>query len=147
MSKAADAMAGALADCGDRAHLPKFARGRTLKWRRYLSQGRLSFWSSAQMKSGPKLTRMAIQVDGGPAPGINGVIAAATIEALHHQVEVFGMRDGNQWIMKGVEPLIKLSGFEPSRVPDFHAWVKAGHCKFIKPLEMDNVIYIPFKGG
>jgi len=99
------------------------------------------------MKSGPKLKRMAIQVGGGPAPGINGVIAAATIEALQRQVEVFGMRDGNQWIMKGVEQLIKLSGFETSQVPDFHAWVKAGHCKFIKPLEMDNVIYIPFKGG
>lgn len=99
------------------------------------------------MKSGPKLKRMAIQVGGGPAPGINGVIAAATIEALHHQVEVFGMRDGNQWIMKGAQQLIKLSGFDPANVLDFHAWVKAGHCKFIKPLELDKVIYIPFKGG
>lgn len=99
------------------------------------------------MASGPKLKRLAILVGGGPAPGINGVISAATIEALHHHVEVFGMRDGNQWIMKGVNELIKLSGYEPAQVPDFYAWVKAGHCKFIKPLELDNVVYIPFKGG
>jgi 6-phosphofructokinase len=99
------------------------------------------------MTSGPKLKRMAILVGGGPAPGINGVISAATIEALNHGVEVFGMRDGNNWIMKGATELIKLSGDDPAKVTDFYAWVKAGKCKFIKPLELDNVIYIPFKGG
>lgn len=99
------------------------------------------------MSSGPKLRRMAILVGGGPAPGINGVISAATIEALNNGVEVFGIRDGNQWIMKGVAELIKQSGHDPAKVGDFYEWVKAGHCKFIKPLEIDNVIYIPFKGG
>ncbi len=99
------------------------------------------------MNSGSKLKRMAVLVGGGPAPGINGVISAATIEARNNHVEVFGMRDGNQWIMKGVSELIKLSGFDPAAVPDFYSWVKAGHCKFIKPLEIENVIYIPFKGG
>jgi 6-phosphofructokinase len=99
------------------------------------------------MTSGPNLKRMAIQVGGGPAPGINGVISAATIEGHQHKVEVFGMRDGNKWIMKGVDQLITLSGDDPAKVPDFYAWVKAGRCKFIKPLELDNVIYIPFKGG
>ena len=71
------------------------------------------------MKSGPKLKRMAIQVGGGPAPGINGVIAAATIEALHHQVEVFGMRDGNQWIMKGVDAIDQALGFRAVAGPRF----------------------------
>jgi len=99
------------------------------------------------MSTGPKLRRMAILVGGGPAPGINGVISAATIEALNNGVEVFGLRDGNQWIMKGPNELIRLSGFDPANVPDFHNWVRAGHCKYIKPLEIDNVIYIPFKGG
>ncbi len=99
------------------------------------------------MNSGSKLKRLAILVGGGPAPGINGVISAATIEARNNHVEVFGMRDGNQWIMQGVDQLIKLSGGDPAKVTDFHAWVKAGHCKFIKPLEIENVIYIPFKGG
>lgn len=96
---------------------------------------------------GPKLKRMAILVGGGPAPGINGVIAAATIEALQNGVEVFGIRDGNQWIMKGVPEMIRLSGKKPDEVPDLHAWCKSGGCKFIKPLELENVIYIPFKGG
>lgn len=38
--------------------------------------------------------RMAILVGGGPAPGINGVISAATIEAVHRGYRVFGITDG-----------------------------------------------------
>lgn len=49
------------------------------------------------MKSG----RLGILVGGGPAPGINGVIAAATIEAIHHDLEVVGLLDGYSWLVKG----------------------------------------------
>jgi 6-phosphofructokinase 1 len=45
--------------------------------------------------------RMALLVGGGPAPGINGVISAATIEARNNGIEVVGMQDGFQWLMKG----------------------------------------------
>ena len=38
--------------------------------------------------------RLAIVVGGGPAPGINGVISAVTIEADHRGFEVIGVRDG-----------------------------------------------------
>lgn len=53
--------------------------------------------------------RMAILVGGGPAPGINSVIGAATIRAQLDGVEVLGVRDGFEWLMQGnvdhVDPL------------------------------------------
>ena len=45
--------------------------------------------------------RMAILVGGGPAPGINSVISAATIRGALEGVEVLGIRDGFEWIMHG----------------------------------------------
>jgi 6-phosphofructokinase 1 len=44
---------------------------------------------------------MAILVGGGPAPGINSVISAATIRGVLEGVEVVGIRDGFEWIMRG----------------------------------------------
>jgi 6-phosphofructokinase len=38
--------------------------------------------------------RFGILVGGGPAPGINAVISAATIQAMNHGFEVVGIRDG-----------------------------------------------------
>src|SRR5258708_31120523 len=43
--------------------------------------------------------RLALLVGGGPAPGINGVISAVTIEARNHGTEVIGIQDGFQWLM------------------------------------------------
>ena len=40
---------------------------------------------------------LAVLVGGGPSPGINAVIAAATIEARNHGLRVFGCRDGFKW--------------------------------------------------
>ena len=45
--------------------------------------------------------RLGILVGGGPAPGINSVIAAATIRSILEGVEVVGIRDGFEWIMQG----------------------------------------------
>lgn len=42
--------------------------------------------------------RLGIVVSGGPAPGINAVIGAATIEAINNGYEVFGFYDGLQWL-------------------------------------------------
>jgi 6-phosphofructokinase 1 len=53
--------------------------------------------------------KIAILVGGGPAPGINSVIGAATIRCNLDGVDVLGIRDGFEWIMQGdidhVEPL------------------------------------------
>jgi 6-phosphofructokinase 1 len=44
--------------------------------------------------------RLALLVGGGPAPGINGVISAVTIEALNWGAEVFGVQDGFKWLVQ-----------------------------------------------
>jgi 6-phosphofructokinase len=61
-------------------------------------------------------------VGGGPAPGINSVISAATIRALLQGVEVLGIRDGFDRLMKG-------------RLED------------IRPLQLGDVSRIHFTGG
>jgi ATP-dependent phosphofructokinase / diphosphate-dependent phosphofructokinase len=48
-----------------------------------------------------KFERIAILAGGGPAPGINSVIGAATIRAILAGVEVIGLNDGFQWLMQG----------------------------------------------
>src|SRR6478735_74819 len=45
--------------------------------------------------------KLALLVGGGPAPGINGVISSATIEAVEQGIEVIGFRDGFKWLVKG----------------------------------------------
>jgi 6-phosphofructokinase len=45
--------------------------------------------------------KLAILVGGGPAPGINAVIGAATIRARLEGIDVLGIRDGFEWIMQG----------------------------------------------
>jgi 6-phosphofructokinase 1 len=44
---------------------------------------------------------MAIVVGGGPAPGINGVIRSATIEAINRGLRVVGFYDGYKWLSRG----------------------------------------------
>lgn len=44
---------------------------------------------------------LAILVGGGPAPGINGVIASATIEACHRGLDVIGIYDGYRDLAAG----------------------------------------------
>jgi 6-phosphofructokinase 1 len=47
------------------------------------------------------LATFGILVGGGPAPGINGVIGAATILARRRGARVVGLLDGFQWLMEG----------------------------------------------
>ncbi len=44
---------------------------------------------------------LAIIVGGGPAPGINGVISAATVEAVSKGLKVIGIMDGFKWLFRG----------------------------------------------
>jgi 6-phosphofructokinase 1 len=53
---------------------------------------------------------MAILVGGGPAPGINGVISAATIEGVNQGFGVLGVRDGYKWLAQGsADHTVKLT--------------------------------------
>lgn len=67
-------------------------------------------------------TNLAILVGGGPAPGINSVIAAATIRAQLEGIEVIGVRDGFENIMHG-------------------------DIEHVTPLTIDAVSRIHFRGG
>jgi 6-phosphofructokinase 1 len=60
---------------------------------------------------------LAIIVGGGPAPGINSVISAATIEAVNCGFEVVGVREGFRHLMRGdVEHVRRLSIEDVSRI-------------------------------
>lgn len=60
---------------------------------------------------------LGILVGGGPAPGINGVIAAATIEARNRGVRVLGFYDGFKWLARGdTSHVMELEIDEVSRI-------------------------------
>jgi 6-phosphofructokinase len=66
--------------------------------------------------------KLAILVGGGPAPGINSVIGAATIRAALDGMDVIGVRDGFEGLMQG-------------------------DIEHITPLTIDTVSRIHFRGG
>lgn len=74
------------------------------------------------MNKGYTLRTIGILVGGGPAPGINSVIGAAAIQCIVGGHTVLGIRDGFRWIMEG----------DTTRV---------------KPLSIDEVSRIHFRGG
>jgi 6-phosphofructokinase 1 len=47
------------------------------------------------------MNKIGILVGGGPAPGINSVIEAATLQSLLQHREVVGIFDGFHWLMRG----------------------------------------------
>ena len=60
---------------------------------------------------------LAILVGGGPAPGINAVIAAATIEARNHSLRVLGCYDGFKWLVQGdIAHVVELDISDLSRI-------------------------------
>ena len=60
---------------------------------------------------------VGIVVGGGPAPGINGVISAAAIEANARGHEAVGIMDGFKWLAKGnVDHVMPLTAANVSRI-------------------------------
>lgn len=60
--------------------------------------------------------RLAILCGGGPAPGINGVISSAAIEASNHRWEVLGILDGFKHLSRGRVECIPLTIDAVSRI-------------------------------
>src|SRR4051794_8526079 len=61
--------------------------------------------------------KLGLVVGGGPAPGINGVISSVTIEAINHDMEVIGFRDGFKNLVQGRDDLVRrLSIADVSRL-------------------------------
>lgn len=64
-----------------------------------------------------KSERIGIVAVGGPAPGINGVISAITIEATNRGKRVFGITDGFKWISRGdISRVMELTISNTSRI-------------------------------
>src|SRR5207249_7514358 len=63
-------------------------------------QGEPRGYARARAERGVSAKALAILVGGGPAPGINAVIAAATIEARNRGLRVLGCHEGYQWLMQ-----------------------------------------------
>jgi 6-phosphofructokinase len=62
-------------------------------------------------------SKLAITCAGGPAPGLNSVIGAATIRACLSNVEVLGLQDGFQWVMEGdTSHVVPLTIADTSRI-------------------------------
>ena len=62
-------------------------------------------------------TRLGILCGGGPAPGINSVISAATIEAINSGWEVLGILDGFEHLIEGsTERVMPLTITDVSRI-------------------------------
>jgi len=55
-----------------------------------------------------ELKNLGILVGGGPAPGINSVISAATIEARNSGLEVVGIFDGFARLMEGDTESVRM---------------------------------------
>lgn len=67
------------------------------------------------------LSRVGILVGGGPAPGINGVIGAAAIEALNRRLHAVGFYDGFQWLCsKEFDPTRNTLGLNIQSVGRIH---------------------------
>src|SRR4051794_8280098 len=61
--------------------------------------------------------KVGILVGGGPAPGINAVIGAATIRSMLSGYDVVGILDGFNWIMKGdIDHVRHLATSDVSRI-------------------------------
>jgi ATP-dependent phosphofructokinase / diphosphate-dependent phosphofructokinase len=61
--------------------------------------------------------KMAIVCAGGPAPGINSVIGAATIRACLSNVEVLGIHEGFRWLISGdTSRVVPLTIADTSRI-------------------------------
>jgi ATP-dependent phosphofructokinase / diphosphate-dependent phosphofructokinase len=61
---------------------------------------------------------LAILVGGGPAPGINGVISSATIEAINEGMDVVGIVGGFKTLFEGKESdIVPLTIDEVTRIP------------------------------
>ncbi len=59
------------------------------------------------MSQDARIERLALLVGGGPAPGINGVISAVTIEAINNNIQVFGFIDGFKNLVQGKRDMVR----------------------------------------
>jgi len=74
--------------------------------------------ASNDFQIGNRGETLGILVGGGPAPGINGVIRSATIEAINNGLRVVGIMDGFKWLARGDNS--KITRLDISQVSRIH---------------------------
>ncbi|NOX21372.1 MAG: 6-phosphofructokinase [Nitrospirae bacterium] len=102
---------------------------------------------------------LGIIVGGGPAPGINGVISAATIEAINSGLKVVGIKDGFKRLFQGdLNAAIPLNIDDVSRIHtvggsilrtsrDYPSRLKTGLKRMMETLNKLNIRYLITIGG
>lgn len=87
---------------------------------------------------------MVLVCGGSPAPGINGVISAVTIEALNNGLQVVGLFDGFKHIMQGISAYIHQ--FTISDVSSLHdqpgCFLRTSRAQLVTEQEVDNALRV-----
>ena len=79
------------------------------------------------MSASSENQKLAILVGGGPAPGINSVIASATIEAVNCGLQVIGLSDGFRWLVRGRHLSHDRTGNPRCEPNPFHRRLDSAH--------------------
>jgi 6-phosphofructokinase len=99
------------------------------------------------MSANTPIRRLALVVGGGPAPGINGVISAVTIEATNRGIDVFGLEDGYKWLVKGDTIKGLNEGIQHHGGENEFFWLDKGNACHITRLVRDDVKNLYNRGG
>ena len=91
------------------------------------------------------IAKLALIVGGGPAPGINGVISAVTLQSLNYGIQVFGFMDGYKHLIQGKTDLVRRLTKEDVRYMDLRggSMLRTARTNPTKSqADMDNVLKV-----
>jgi 6-phosphofructokinase 1 len=91
------------------------------------------------------IAKLALIVGGGPAPGINGVISAVTLQSLNYGIQVFGVMDGYKHLIQGKTDLIRRLAKEDVRYMDLRggSMLRTSRANPTKsPADMEKVLKV-----
>jgi 6-phosphofructokinase len=91
------------------------------------------------------IAKLALIVGGGPAPGINGVISAVTLQSLNYGIQVVGFMDGYKHLIQGNTDLVRRLTKEDVRYMDLRggSMLRTARANPTKSkADMDNVLKV-----
>ena len=91
------------------------------------------------------IAKLALIVGGGPAPGINGVISAVTLQSLNYGIQVVGFMDGYKHLIQGKSDLVRRLTKEDVRYMDLRggSMLRTARANPTKSkADMDNVLKV-----
>jgi 6-phosphofructokinase len=90
-----------------------------------------------------RIGKLALIVGGGPAPGINGVISAVTLQAINNGIQVLGIMDGYKHLVQGKIDMMRRLTKEDVRYMDLRggSMLRTSRTNPTKSkTDMDNVL-------